>query len=280
MEGKKIDKKKQTTPLVMLGIFALIAIILILWLNWYFLHDRIAHDSLNDRGTFGDMFGFSTALFSGLAFAGIILTIWMQKEELSLQRRELSDTREVLKNQANQLEQQSRTLIAQKDENTFFQLLKLHNDIVENIKIDLSPTSSVTGKKALERISAVMTHNIVRGIKGKALDVEVMCDLYKEQYKINESILGHYFRLLYHIVKFVNFSQLEDKKIYTNIVRAQLSQPELVLIYFNCMSSYGREKFKPLVEKYALLKAMSFDGLKELGDEESLRSHYKKKAFK
>jgi hypothetical protein len=42
----------------------------------------------------GDSFGIVNALFSGLAFAGVIAALWMQREELSLQRKELRDTRE------------------------------------------------------------------------------------------------------------------------------------------------------------------------------------------
>ncbi|MDR6554663.1 hypothetical protein [Paenibacillus qinlingensis] len=41
------------------------------------------------RGTFGDMFGAVNSLFSGLAFAGIIYTIYLQRKELTLQREEI-----------------------------------------------------------------------------------------------------------------------------------------------------------------------------------------------
>ena len=49
---------------------------------------------------------------------------------------------------------------------------------------------------------------------------------------------------------------LLGKKFYTNFVRAQLSSSELGLLFYNCLGGYGNEKFKPLVEKYALLKNM------------------------
>lgn len=52
---------------------------------------------LSDRGLFGDMFGGITALFSGLAFAGMIYAIVLQSIELSLQREELKLTREEMK---------------------------------------------------------------------------------------------------------------------------------------------------------------------------------------
>jgi hypothetical protein len=41
------------------------------------------------RGQFGDMFGGINSLFSGLAFAGLIYTIMLQRNELALQRKEL-----------------------------------------------------------------------------------------------------------------------------------------------------------------------------------------------
>lgn len=45
------------------------------------------------RGTVGDTFGALNTLFSGLAFAGVIITIIMQRNELSLQRDEMIETR-------------------------------------------------------------------------------------------------------------------------------------------------------------------------------------------
>ena len=59
------------------------------------------------RGQVGDSFGALNALFSGLAFAGLIATILLQSKELALQRkelvlqrREMVASREELANQA------------------------------------------------------------------------------------------------------------------------------------------------------------------------------------
>lgn len=49
-----------------------------------------------DPGQVGDMFGAVNAPFTGLAFAGVIITIILQRDELSLQRDELRLTREEL----------------------------------------------------------------------------------------------------------------------------------------------------------------------------------------
>ncbi len=67
----------------------------------------------------------------------------------------------------------------------------------------------------------------------------------------------HYFRHLYRIIKFIDKNKaLNDKEkyAYISIVRATLSRFELVWLYYNCLFGVGKPKFKPLIEKYALLK--------------------------
>jgi hypothetical protein len=56
--------------------------------------------SWTERGQFGDMFGAVNTFFSACAFAGIIFTILLQREELELQRKELELTRAELKRSA------------------------------------------------------------------------------------------------------------------------------------------------------------------------------------
>lgn len=50
--------------------------------------------SVDKAGVFGDSFGVLNALFSGLAFAGVIITMLLQKEQLELQLKELIENRE------------------------------------------------------------------------------------------------------------------------------------------------------------------------------------------
>ena len=103
----------------------LITILIIgLWIATYFL--------LKDqekRGTLGDMFGVTNALFSGLALGGIIFTILLQKKELGYQRDELRETRK-------EFVIQNKTLKNQRFENTFFNLLSIHNSIVNSIDFE------------------------------------------------------------------------------------------------------------------------------------------------
>lgn len=73
----------------------LIIIIIIFWLLTAILMIMFL-TSWEQRSQFGDMFGAVNALFSGLAFAVLIYTIWLQRIELSLQRQELELTRQEL----------------------------------------------------------------------------------------------------------------------------------------------------------------------------------------
>jgi len=68
---------------------------LILFLTW-----PITSWTVSGSGVFGDSFGILTALFSGLAFSGLIVTILMQHEELSLQRLEIRENRVEFKKSA------------------------------------------------------------------------------------------------------------------------------------------------------------------------------------
>lgn len=83
-----------------LGVCALWAISLIV--AW------VVSSSWTERGAIGDTFGAINALFSGLAFAGVIVALFMQRAELELQRKELEETREVLKQTAATQEKAAR----------------------------------------------------------------------------------------------------------------------------------------------------------------------------
>ncbi|WP_431510203.1 putative phage abortive infection protein [Variovorax sp. DAIF25] len=215
---------------------------------WWALGDDTAN-----RGSFGDMFGAVNALFSGFAFAGLILAIRLQSEELALQRRELADTRTVLQDQQKQMQAQAETLELQQFEATFFQLLRAHGDIVNAIDIVNMKSQHVTRgrdciKTFYERLEGSIYGSVRRDLLGRARSG------YGAFYQEHEHELGHYFRHLYHIIKFVDLSNVAEKRRYTSFVRAQISSFECLMLFYNCLSEQGEENFKPLAEKYALFK--------------------------
>ena len=90
------------------------------------------------------------------------------------------------------------------------------------------------------------------------------------------SLLDHYFRHLYTILRYVDETDafdvsdeglldveytLQQKYHYTTIVRATLSRHELLMLYYNGLSKNGCEKLKPLIEKYTLLNNLDIHSL-------------------
>lgn len=101
----------------------------------------------------------------------------------------------------------------------------------------------------------------------------------------NEQKLSHYYRNLYHIFKFIYFSdQLSDerKKFYGTLVRAQLSPDELLLIYYNCMynKGLGNPKFMYLVQFFDLDQNFNSDRINEFIWHESIFKYLKENTDK
>lgn len=94
--------------------------------------------------------------------------------------------------------------------------------------------------------------DILRRITGSATPASI-ARIFISAYEREADELNSYFRLLYNILKLVDHSKVEDEKVYTNILRAQLSDSELQLIAMNCARAEGT-KLLALVERYDLLK--------------------------
>lgn len=242
-----------------LGLTSLITCILIFsaWILTYF----ILKDKPN-AGTIGDMFGSINSLFSGLALAGIILTILLQRNELKLQREELKLTR-------NEFESQNKTLKLQRFENTFFSLLNLHHEIVANMEL-LITTKTTQGINKTEKERIYKGRKVFD--KKYSLFVAMLGtnesnyeEIYSNIYLNSSHLFGHYFRNLYQIFKLVDYTNFdsnysrnyEEQYKYISIIRAQLSDNEMTLLFYNCLHKNGREKFKPLIEKYTFFKNLN-----------------------
>ncbi|MEP2935755.1 MAG: hypothetical protein ABJM06_14920 [Gilvibacter sp.] len=100
-----------------IGIFIkLIVFVIVIWiLSAVFI--VLFMDSWSDRGTFGDLFGAVNALFSGLAFAALIYTIVLQRDEIKQNREEIVLNRKELAKGAK-LQQKAREVLIQQVEQT------------------------------------------------------------------------------------------------------------------------------------------------------------------
>lgn len=234
-------------------------------------------DGWNIRGQFGDLFGAVNALFSGLAFAGLIITIRQQHKDLEYQRQAIDQSKE-------DINQQNETMKIERFENTFFKMIEVQQSIVNDLYATDSHTEWVkqddsSGRSANE----VLTKDEYRG-RNLFYYVFKLCEhkignhifpgssmhpgLYSvikfrgkacfDDYMIT-TMFDHYFRHLYSILKFISLNEWlgEEKQYqYATFVRATLSRYELVMLYYN---GFFHPKMKKMIERYCLLNNIRTD---------------------
>ena len=230
--------------LLICGIYGL----MIVSLTW-----PVSDVSVATAALFGDSFGVLAAFFSGLAFLTMAVALVFQKQDLVLQRDELKLTRKELSLQRDELKQtrqefqaQNKVLRKQSFESTFFQMVRLHHDIVRDIDIALPHrTMSLTGRDCFITFGKNLAAEYEK-FKSSGMDeLEKLDRAYHCFSDRHKQDVGHYFRNLYAIISFVDEIDILDKQLYMGIVGAQLSECELLLLFYHALVSDGRDRFKP-----------------------------------
>lgn len=228
-------------------------------------------------GSLGDFAGgILNPILAFAAFIGLLITIWMQQKSIDTAnnavyyaKQELAETKKGIKEQNEHLEIQNETMQTQKFENTFFKLMESHQHLVEFLthskKIiksdgmrDKEETIITTGRKCFLEYHFEFWENF----KDEPKDSETQGTLimiianYVGLSVRNAYQLGLYFRNLYNIVKYVDESEIRNKKRYTNLLRAQLSSYEMAMLFYNCIFLYEkkRTKFAKLINRYKLFE--------------------------
>jgi hypothetical protein len=172
--------------------------------------------------------------------------------------------------------------IKQGFENKFFQLLQFHHGIVNAIEHYQGSLPKRGRRNFIDYYNEYVRQYQNLYLENQMEDpLKIIEGSYRNFFHQRQPEIGHYFRNLYHIVKFVDRSWIRKKTFYTDLVRAQLSSHELLLLFYNSLSSMGNDKFKPLIEKYALLKNMPNDQLVSVIHNHTVdhKTFYKQSAF-
>lgn len=206
------------------------------------------------------------ALFSGLAFAILIITIFQQQQTI---------------------ESQQNLSYKQSFESNFFHLISIHKKNLDEIKCD---TKDIFGERrklsgrnsfrffyrALYTFYCVSIGDVDdgKGLLGKMSpkQIESVKNLDKRIKKLCEDsarhnveqahyyifllftkeILSQCHRHIYHIIKYIDESSIpEDEKMkYIRILRAQFNNYEFVILFYSSLQ-HREDKFKKMIEKYA-----------------------------
>lgn len=246
----------------------------------YFNYNYAVKLGIERQGLFGDMFGASNALFTGLSFVGVIIAILLQRQELKLQRKELELTRNEMELTRDEFAIQNSTMKVQQFENTFFQMISLFQgntktmsfnsdgEIYKGVGIFSLLLDSV--EKGLDvGLRNRFYQNDDKSLKEDDYDYyryeefqkvgkEEFIPLFLAYFSIYGDNLTKYFTTLYNTLKLIDKSEIIDKQYYVSIINSQLSRVERLTIFYYTIAKDENSNFRMLVENYNLL-----DGLNE-----------------
>lgn len=204
-------------------------------------------------GQFGDSWGGLTSLFSAAALCGVVLTIKIQMDSIKFLEKE---------------SQNQRKLDGIRDfETSFFNMLNLLQTIINDMTVvrDDPQFSSRGGRSVFLhfykgfRVTMVKRRGALNLIIPKdkfgiASAIEKVGKDTSDYFENRSGNLSHYYRFLYNIYKYIDESGLEPEVVdkYASVLRAQISNYELLMLFYNAQTFHGR-KFKKYLEKYRVL---------------------------
>ncbi len=226
---------------------------------------------------------YAAVYSSCISFATIFILLITYRS----QKKELEESRKLVKIQAD-------TMRIQKFESTFFGMLSRLDTFVNNM-VQLREKKfgepNVTGRIFLRNfVEEFLQH--YNGDKKIPNQTEVLSDdpyiaipsssdynywkkdilnTYEHSFNSESSNLGHYFRYLHNIIKYVlsefgvdNIENIPDLirneiKKYFGILQSQLSNDELVIIFYNSLSTFSlnqedKPQFKDWIDKFCILE--------------------------
>lgn len=221
-------------------------------ISLFLYQGHLNSDQFKSLGTWGDFVGgVLNPILTFITFGGVLVTIYLQQKELSLNRREMKRSATALENQLNALSKQN-------FDSAFFQMIALHNQILNSIdlrndKYEVIALGRDCFRTFYTRLNKLYRQNRTKGFP-KYSDERILKLSYYLFWKEVRTDLGHYYRYLYNIFKFIDESGTSNE-YYVKILRAQISDQELLLLFYNCMSSDGKN-FQKYAIKYALFDNM------------------------
>ncbi|HIF9272061.1 TPA: putative phage abortive infection protein [Photobacterium damselae] len=227
-------------------------------------------------GPFGDFFaGVINPIFTFFTFFGLILTILLQRIELTATLDELKQATKAHQAQVAASSKQNELTYRQQFESTFFSMLSEHNVLLDKLKhsdVQLFPSYSSNStfyrhlaqiKDGNNSISSAM--KIAEQYKPAFLTQMVyllsepptikMSLIRLEQYN---SYFSSYFIFLYQILKYIDESY-DDKKTakrYTNLLRSLIPDQILKILLINCSHRYY--EYKELLTKFEFFEHLTF----------------------
>ncbi|MEJ9302019.1 putative phage abortive infection protein [Priestia megaterium] len=271
--------------LTILGVLFIITSIAMPFIVRNYYKSRIEdYKTLANIGAVGDFIGGTTVAFLTASSVVLLLaTIIMQRKEIKISQQSIEQLVEQTKSSVEQAQEARKetqitndTMKKQQFETTFFNMLNLIQQIVNNMRIteirEDEKEYVYIGREVIKRLRMIYEKVLSFNPPSNGYITQAELDkLYKEFHDEFGNDIGHYMRFNYRIVKFIvnNIANDEneqkkikeetgretiigDRRYYFGMLRAQWSNAEFELILINSLYSENH-KFKKLILRYDVL---------------------------
>ncbi|MDC1069085.1 putative phage abortive infection protein, partial [Candidatus Kapabacteria bacterium] len=257
-------------------IFIIVGIILVVLALILGVNAKINLEGGNDWSNITQYSEFIAGLIGGIwSLAGVLLfysSLTSQKADLEAQKDLLVKQIDEVVAQTKEFRIQNEMAKDQKNEETFFQLLRFHNEIITSIELEQTDVDFSTGenvtKTILGRKAFVEYYDIFKRFFGETSEnissdaedntAKLFDTCYNTFYLEYQADLGHYFRNLYNLLRYVRGVKKESQPFFLSLLIAQLSNYELTMLFFHCLRSTNSD-FKTLVEEFEVLAQVPKD---------------------
>lgn len=278
----KVDifSEKSAKTLSWLGLLLIVlgAFVFIIFRSWEF---SLTLDETK-IGQFGDFIGGVVGTI--LAFVGVILyyiALTEQRKDIAINRKTLETQVKALNQQIEEFKAQTKEM--QDTRTVYEEQTKLYRKQTEYYEQQVKELKSHTRISSLQQFNSEFYSllNVFISIKkdceepiNKILDTlkdklktydnticnkhSFLIEEFTKQYYNNTSSLSIYFKTFYRLLKMIKDSNIEPehKQRYAKTLRSQLSENELLLLYYDYCSVLG-EKVRLLAIKYNLFKHLN-----------------------
>ena len=192
--------------------------------------------SIAKAAVLGDSFGIINSLFSGLAFAGLIVTILLQREELKESRR---------------------IFTSQKFEDAFYRLLAFYKENLNDISVQgAGGGETFKGIGGLSVQLRMFSSAIRPYLRCLDTDVELYrYAVYKEAQRVlvpQSRYLGTFESVLSLVMNEV--VDAAERKFYVRLIASQLTVHEVKYVFYRCLVSRTESSIVRLVNETKVIE--------------------------
>lgn len=216
-------------------------------------------------GQYGDFVGgFIGTVLAFAASLLYLLALKEQRKDVRINQQSLQKQTEEFQNQVSELQKSRRAFQKQLEmmhlqqfENNFYSYFNIYLGIKSSLIINNSDGQSLL-KTFLNNLSDKLDSKSLKD-KDEYEAYNFASQKYCEEVIAGGFFLAHYFRTFYRLMSIAVSAPVDsqsEKMQYVKIIRSQLSEEELLILYYNSHSRYAGQSQKLLYE-YNILKHLS-----------------------